>query len=142
MPKIIKLRRHLVQEQARFPEELLNLFENMEQHSNPWGIAPSERSKWSSQLGERPFAGGQTEYLFFVGCAGAFDNRNKQVSVALASLLDVAGISLGMFGKEELCCGDKRIRLRPNGPAERRPLPGQRGAKDRHPVSPLLQHPE
>lgn len=111
MPKIIKLRRHLVQEQARFPEELRNLFENMEQHSNPWGIAPSERSKWSSQLGERPFAAGQTEYLFFVGCAGAFDNRNKQVSVALASLLDVAGISLGMFGKEELCCGDSLRRL-------------------------------
>lgn len=111
MPKVIKLRRHLVQEQARFPEELLNLFENMEQRSNPWGIAPSERGKWSSQLGERSFAAGQTEYLFFVGCAGAFDNRNKQVSVALATLLDAAGISWGMLGKEELCCGDSLRRL-------------------------------
>ncbi len=91
MPKIVKMRRHLVEEKAKFPEELLNLFENMEQRSNPWGIAPSERTKWSTQLGERPFKAGETEYLFFVGCAGAFDSRNKHVTVALAALLDAAG---------------------------------------------------
>ena len=111
MPKVIKLRRHLVQEKARFPEELLNLFENMEQRSNPWGIAPSERTKWSGYLGERPFKPGETEYLFFVGCAGAFDSRNKQVSVAVATILDAAGVSWGMLGKEELCCGDSIRRL-------------------------------
>ncbi|MCM2359715.1 MAG: (Fe-S)-binding protein [Geobacteraceae bacterium] len=111
MPKIIKMRRHLVQEQARFPEELLNLFENMEQRSNPWGIAPSERTKWATQLGERPFQEGKTDYLLFVGCAGAFDSRNKHVTVALATLLDAAGVSWGMFGKEERCCGDSVRRL-------------------------------
>ena len=63
MPKVVKMRRHLVESEARFPEELLNLFENMEQRANPWGIAPAERTKWSSQLGERPFLPGQTEYL-------------------------------------------------------------------------------
>jgi Fe-S oxidoreductase len=110
-PKIIKLRRHLVQEKAQFPEELLNLFENMEQRSNPWGIAPSERTKWSSYLGERTFNPGETEYLFFVGCAGAFDSRNKHVSVAVATILDQAGVSWGMLGKEELCCGDSVRRL-------------------------------
>jgi Fe-S oxidoreductase len=111
MPKIVKLRRHLVQEQARFPEELLNLFENMEQRSNPWGIAPSERAKWNNQIGERPFTVGKTEYLFFVGCAGAFDSRAKHVSVALATLLDAAGVSWGMLGKDEKCCGDSLRRL-------------------------------
>ena len=111
MPKIVKLRRHLVQEKAQFPEELLNLFENMEQRSNPWGIAPSERTKWSSQLGERPFKPAESEYLFFVGCAGAFDSRNKQVTVALTSILDAAGVSWGMLGKEEKCCGDSVRRL-------------------------------
>jgi Fe-S oxidoreductase len=111
MPKVIKLRRHLVQEKSRFPEELLNLFENMEQRSNPWGIAPGERSKWSTQLGDRTFKPGETEYLFFVGCAGAFDSRNKHVTVALATILDAAGISWGMLGKEELCCGDSVRRL-------------------------------
>jgi Fe-S oxidoreductase len=111
MPKIIKLRRHLVQEKAQFPEELLNLFENMEQRSNPWGIAPSERTKWSTLLGDHTFKSGETEYLFFVGCAGAFDSRNKHVTVALATILDAAGVSWGVLGKEEQCCGDSLRRL-------------------------------
>jgi len=111
MPKIVKLRRHLVQEKARFPEELLNLFENMEQRSNPWGIAPGERSKWSTLLGDRTYRPGETEYLFFVGCAGAFDSRAKQVTVAMATLLDRAGVSWGILGKEEKCCGDSVRRL-------------------------------
>ena len=111
MPKIIKLRRSLVQEKARFPEELLNLFENMEQRSNPWGLAPSERTKWSSQLGDRSFKPGETEYLFFVGCAGAFDSRNKHVTVALATVMDAAGVSWGVLGKDEKCCGDSVRRL-------------------------------
>ncbi|HEX8960155.1 MAG TPA: (Fe-S)-binding protein [Geobacteraceae bacterium] len=111
MPKIVKMRRHLVQEKARFPEELLNLFENMEQRSNPWGIAPSDRGKWAAQLGDRLFKQGETEYLFFVGCAGSFDSRNKHVTVALATLLDAAGVSWGIFGREEQCCGDSVRRL-------------------------------
>jgi Fe-S oxidoreductase len=111
MPKIVKMRRHLVQEKTEFPEELLNLFENMEQRSNPWGIAPSERAKWSTQLGERPFKSGKTEILFFVGCAGSFDNRTKHVSVAMSAILDHAGVSWGMLGKDELCCGDSLRRL-------------------------------
>ena len=109
--KIVAMRRHLVQMEARFPEELLNLFENSEQRSNPWGIAPSERTKWCSQINAKPFVAGETEYLFFVGCAGAFDNRNKQVTLALASLLDAAGISWGILGKDEHCCGDSLRRL-------------------------------
>ncbi|PLX83650.1 MAG: electron transfer flavoprotein [Desulfuromonas sp.] len=111
MPKIVKMRRYLVQEQARFPEELLNLFENTEQRSNPWGIAPGERAKWCDPFGERPFESGQTEYLFFVGCAGAFDNRSKHVTAAVAMILDAAGISWGILGKDELCCGDSLRRL-------------------------------
>ena len=111
MPKIVKMRRHLVQEKAQFPGELLNLFENMEQRSNPWGIAPSERTKWSSQLGDRSFKPGESEYLFFVGCAGAFDSRNKHVTVALATIMDAAGVSWGILGKDEQCCGDSVRRL-------------------------------
>ena len=111
LPKIVKMRRHLVQMEAKFPDELLNLFENMEQRSNPWGMAPSERSKWSSQLELRPFEAGQTEYLLFVGCSGAFDARNKQVTVALTRVLDAAGVSYGIFGKDEKCCGESVRRL-------------------------------
>ncbi|WP_136525276.1 (Fe-S)-binding protein [Geomonas ferrireducens] len=111
LPKIVKMRRHLVQMEARFPEELLNLFENMEQRSNPWGMAPSERGKWSSQLELHPFEAGKTEYLLYVGCSGAFDARNKQVSVALTRVLDAAGVSYGVLGREEKCCGDSVRRL-------------------------------
>jgi Fe-S oxidoreductase/nitrate reductase gamma subunit len=111
MPKIIELRRHLVESEAKFPEELLNLFENMEGRSNPWGIAPSERTKWCSQLDVKPFDKDTTEYLFYVGCAGSFDSRAKHVSIALTQLLDKAGVSWGILGKEEKCCGDSVRRL-------------------------------
>lgn len=111
MPKIIQMRRHLVETEARFPEELLNLFENMEGRSNPWGIAPSERTKWCSQLEVKPFDTNTTEYLFYVGCAGSFDSRNKHVSVAMSQLLDKAGVSWGILGKDEKCCGDSVRRL-------------------------------
>jgi len=111
MPKLVQLRRYLVESKASFPEELLNLFENMEGRSNPWGIAPSERTKWSATLEVQPFEAGKTEYLFYVGCAGAFDSRSKQVTLALAKILDAAGISWGVLGKEEKCCGDSLRRL-------------------------------
>ena len=111
MPKIVKMRRHLVEMEARFPAELHSLFENIEGRSNPWGIAPPERGKWSSQLEVKPFEAGKTEYLFYVGCAGAFDSRSKQVTVALAAILDAAGVSWGILGRDEKCCGDSLRRL-------------------------------
>jgi Fe-S oxidoreductase len=111
MPKIIKMRRHLVETESRFPEELLNLFENMEQRSNPWGIAPGERAKWVSTLPVQQFVAGETEYLLYVGCAGSFDSRAKQVTVALATILNAAGVSWGILGKDEKCCGDSLRRL-------------------------------
>ena len=111
MPKIIQMRRHFVETEARFPEELLNLFENMEGRSNPWGIAPSERTKWCTTMDVKPFDSNTTEYLFYVGCAGSFDSRNKHVTVAMTQLLDKAGISYGILGKDEKCCGDSVRRL-------------------------------
>ena len=111
MPKLIKMRRHLVRDGGPFPEELLNLFENMESGANPWGIAPAERTKWCSTTGREAVREGYTEYLFYVGCAGAFDSRQKHVTVALATILDAAGVSWGILGKEEKCCGDSLRRL-------------------------------
>ena len=111
MPKIIKMRRHLVEMQVRFPEELLGVFENFEGRSNPWGIAPAERTKWCTTMNVKTFEKGTTEYLFYVGCAGAFDSRQKQVTVAIATILDAAGVSWGTLGKDEKCCGDSLRRL-------------------------------
>ena len=110
-PRIIDMRRNLVEMKAKFPQELLAFFENMEQRSNPWGIAPGDRTKWAAGIDTRPFEAGQTEYLFYVGCAGAFDARNKQVTAAMARILDAAGISWGILGRDEKCCGDSLRRL-------------------------------
>ncbi len=111
VPKIIDMRRHLVQMKAQFPPELLVFFENMEQRSNPWGIAPGDRAKWASDLDVKPFEAGKTEYLLYVGCAGSFDARNKQVTTALAHILNTAGVSWGILGRDEKCCGDSMRRL-------------------------------
>lgn len=108
---IIDMRRALVQLRAKFPEELLPFFENIEQRSNPWGIAPGERVKWAAEIEVKPFEAGKTEYLFYVGCAGAFDARNRQTSLAMAKILDAGGISWGILGRDELCCGDSLRRL-------------------------------
>ncbi|MDD2666592.1 MAG: (Fe-S)-binding protein [Methanocellales archaeon] len=111
VPKIVDMRRHLVEMKAEFPEELLAFFENMEQRSNPWGIAPGERIKWATDIDAKPFEAGTTEYLFYVGCAGAFDARNRRTTLAVAKILDAAGISWGILGKDEMCCGDSLRRL-------------------------------
>ncbi|MBU2514663.1 (Fe-S)-binding protein [bacterium] len=111
VPKIVKMRRHLVETDVKFPPELLNLFENLEQRSNPWGMPPADRAKWSANLEVQSFEKDSTEVLLFVGCAGAFDPRSKQVTLALSMILDRAGISWGTLGKDELCCGDSARRL-------------------------------
>jgi Fe-S oxidoreductase len=111
VPKLINLRRHLVEMKARFPEELLTFFENIEQRSNPWGIAPADRIKWATEIKVKPFEAGKTEYLFYVGCFGAFDSRSRRVTLAITRILDAAGISWGTLGKDELCCGDSLRRL-------------------------------
>ncbi len=110
-PKIIDMRRHLIETQAKFPQELLTFFENIEQRSNPWGIAPGERTKWVVDIDVKPFEAGKTEYLFFVGCAGAFDARSRRVTLAMAKILNAAGVSWGILGKDEMCCGDSLRRL-------------------------------
>lgn len=111
VPRIVDMRRHLVEMKAKFPEELLTLFDNMEQRSNPWGIAPAERTKWAADIEVKSFDSENTEYLFYVGCAGAFDARNRQTTLSLARILDNCGISWGILGRDELCCGESLRRL-------------------------------
>jgi len=111
VPRIVDMRRYLVEMKAKFPAELLTFFENMEQRSNPWGMAPAERTKWAADIEVKPFEAGRTEYLFYVGCAGAFDSRNRHTTVSLAKILDKSGISWGILGREEMCCGDSLRRL-------------------------------
>ncbi|OGO01239.1 MAG: electron transfer flavoprotein, partial [Chloroflexi bacterium RBG_13_52_12] len=111
VPRIVEMRRHLVETKAKFPDELLTLFENMEQRSNPWGIAPAERIKWAADIEVKPFEAGKTDYLFYVGCAGAFDARNRHTTLSVAKILDKSGVSWGTLGRDEMCCGDSLRRL-------------------------------
>src|SRR3989454_2587217 len=110
--KIVDMRRHLVQEAARFPSELTRTFKGMETQSNPWGIGAEKRFAWAEgldipTLADKPDA----EYLYYVGCAGSFDDRNKKRTQAFARLLKKAGVDFACLGTEELCNGETARRL-------------------------------
>ena len=110
--KIVDMRRHLVQEAARFPSELTRTFKGMETQSNPWGLGAEKRFDWAQGLGvptvaDKPNA----EYLYYVGCAGAFDDRNKKTTQAFARLLQKAGVDFACLAKEEPCNGETARRL-------------------------------
>jgi len=110
--KIVDMRRHLVQEESRFPPELTRTFKGMETQSNPWGIDASQRSAWAEglevpTLAEKPDA----EYLYFVGCAGSFDDRNKRTTQALVKILKKARVDFAILGVEETCNGETARRI-------------------------------
>ncbi|MGD0857191.1 MAG: (Fe-S)-binding protein [Dehalococcoidia bacterium] len=111
VPKIVEMRRNLVQMKSKFPGELLALFDNMENRSNPWGIIPGEHSRWTTEVNAPAFEKDETEYVFFVGCSGSLDTRNKRNTESIARLLTKAGVSWGILGKDEKCCGDSLRRL-------------------------------
>ena len=111
LDRILDMRRHLTLMESEFPTELGKAFVAMENQSNPWGMSQQNRAAWTRELDfEVPVFGenGKTtaEYLWFVGCAGSFDDRNTAVSVALARLLHHAGIDFAILGGAEVCNGD------------------------------------
>lgn len=110
--EIVDMRRNLVLMQGTFPTEVQQTFVNMERNYNPWGISYEDRGNWAKELGvptleENP----DVEYLYFVGCAGNFDDRNKKVAMSLSKIMTKAGISFGILGKEEKCTGDAARRI-------------------------------
>src|SRR6266849_5558742 len=110
--KVVDMRRHLVQEEARFPAELTRTFKAMETQNNPWGLSYEKRADWAEGLDIPLFAEHpDTEYLYFVGCAGAFDDRNKKTTITFAKLLKKAGVSFAILGPEEPCNGETARRL-------------------------------
>jgi Fe-S oxidoreductase len=109
---IVDMRRHLVQGESRFPEELMTVFGNMENNGAPWAFPQTERLKWAEGL-EVPVAADKKEFdiLYWVGCAGSFDARYRNVSRSVAGLLNKAGINYAVLGTEEKCNGDSARRL-------------------------------
>lgn len=109
---IIDLRRYLVQVESRFPKELRQTFKGFENLSNPWGLASNTRGEWFKDLGvQTPEESPNFEYLFYVGCAGSFDDRYKKVSATFVKLMQKAGVSFACLGDNEMCCGETARRL-------------------------------
>ena len=109
--KIVEMRRHLVLEKAEFPPEAEPAFRGMEVNGNPWQLAPETRGDWAKGLDVPLAVGGDFEVLFWVGCAGSYDDAGKRTSQALVKLLRAAGVKFAILGPEERCTGDAARRL-------------------------------
>lgn len=109
---VVEMRRGLVLSEANFPNELNVVFKNLETNFTPWAFSYEERADWAEGL-DIPIASQNNapEYLFWVGCAGSFDERYKKVSRSFAQLMKKAGIEFKILGKEEKCNGDAARRL-------------------------------
>jgi Fe-S oxidoreductase len=114
---IVDMRRYKNLIESAFPSELGGLFKNLEKNANPWGLAPRLRMDWAKDLPfEVPQVGADVEsldevdYLFWVGCAGAYEDRAKRTTRAVAELLDLAGVKFAVLGDGEACTGDSARR--------------------------------
>jgi Fe-S oxidoreductase len=115
---IVDMRRNLVMGESRFPKEMQSAMQSLETTGNPWGSPPQAREEWMQggkkqvpleipHVSEAPDA----EVLFWVGCAGAFDDRNKKVVYDFATLMQLAGVKFAVLGQEETCTGDPARRM-------------------------------
>jgi Fe-S oxidoreductase len=108
---IVNMRRFQVLVESEFPTELGGTFRNLEKSGNPWGANKQDRESWIAECdfpvrvvsGELPE---EVEYLFWVGCAGAYEERAKKATKAVAELLHMAGVNFAVLGKRETCTGD------------------------------------
>lgn len=111
--KIVGYRRYLTLMEAAMDPELATCQKNLENKSNPWGLPSGERGMWMVEemgvplLSDKPDA----EYLFYIGCSAAYDDRSKKAARAFIKLLQAAGVDFAILGPEEGCCGDTARRL-------------------------------
>ncbi|MCW2783532.1 MAG: protein of unknown function cysteine-rich region domain protein, partial [Marmoricola sp.] len=110
---IVDMRRYQVLVEANFPAELNGLFKGLENKGNPWNMNPNARMEWAQGLdfdvkvvGEDVQDLTEVDWLFWVGCAGAYEDRAKKTTRAVAELLDMAGVSFAVLGNGETCTGD------------------------------------
>ncbi|MEV6317915.1 (Fe-S)-binding protein [Streptomyces sp. NPDC051776] len=115
---IVDMRRYQVMIESSFPSEAGTMLKNLEKKGNPWGLAKKQRLEWTKEVGfEIPVVGrdiedlSEVEYLYWVGCAGALEDRAKKTTKAFAELLHIAGVKFAIMGGEENCTGDSARRL-------------------------------
>jgi Fe-S oxidoreductase len=110
------MRRHQMLIESAFPQEAAGMLRNLENQGDPWGMGAAHRADWMAELDfEVPLADGplgpEVEYLFWVGCAGALEDRAKRTTKAIATLLHNAGVNFAVLGPAETCTGDPARRM-------------------------------
>src|SRR4051795_3042514 len=115
---IVDMRRYQVMIESAFPSEAGTMLKNLEKKGNPWGLAKKQRLEWLKEVEfEVPVVGkdiedlSEVEYLYWVGCAGALEDRAKKTTKAFAELLHIAGVKFAIMGGDEKCTGDSARRL-------------------------------
>ncbi len=112
IPAIVDMRRYLTLTEGSFPAEAAVTFRNLENNFSPWAMAPATRADWAKGLNVSTMAEkSDVEYLFWVGCAGSYDDRYKKVSQSIVQIMQKANISFSILGTEEKCNGDTARRL-------------------------------
>jgi Fe-S oxidoreductase len=110
LDKILDMRRYLSLMESDFPTELGSAYRAMENSGNPWGMNQGDRGAWTKNLDDiaivDPGDAFSHEYLYWVGCAGSFDDKNQKVTQATAKLMQRAGIDFAILGPSEMCTGD------------------------------------
>ncbi|HSF82840.1 MAG TPA: heterodisulfide reductase-related iron-sulfur binding cluster [Anaerolineales bacterium] len=110
--EIIDLRRYQALTTGKLPKSVADVLRNMERQGNPWGMLAEDRLAWAEELEIRELApGDSTDVLLFLGCAFAYDDRNKKVAQAFARVLKRAGVDFAILGLDEGCCGETARRL-------------------------------
>ncbi len=108
--KILDMRRYLSLMESEFPSELGRAYLSLENSANVYGVDQSTRGDWRNELDFEVKVLGEpgvtAEYLYWVGCAGSFDDRNRKVTISTAKLLHEAGVDFAILGPRELCTGD------------------------------------
>ena len=115
---IVDMRRFQVLVESSFPSEAGTMLKNLENKGNPWGMSAKARLEWTQGLDfEVPVLGqdvddlAEVDYLYWVGCAGALEDRAKKTTRAFAELLHIAGVKFAVLGDNESCSGDPARRL-------------------------------
>lgn len=112
LDSIIDMRRYLVLTESEFPSNLNNVFKSLETNFTPWAFSQSDRAAWAEGMNIKTLSDDNNcEILFWVGCAGSFDDRYKKVSKAFATIMQTAGVDFRILGTEEKCNGDTARRL-------------------------------
>ena len=113
--RIVDMRRYDVLMESRFPTELTGAFKGIENQGNPWGLAQEKRAEWAKGLEIPEIAEledpSELDVLYWVGCAGSYDERNQRVSKSFSGLMKQAGVKFAILGREEICTGDPARRL-------------------------------